>query len=242
MYEKTKEYEKFIFRDDNREKINVTHVRKLIDSIKARNLLELRPILVNERYEIIDGQHRLLAAKELGVEIYYKMEKGLEAAEVMTMNLTKPWIAGDYLNYYCKHGYQDYIKLKDFMKKNGINLRVALTMIQGESKQKMTLFKQGKFQFNDAPQEKELELCHETIDFIKKMNGFSLYTSSSRFWRALRKLVTHANFDNGKWKENLSKMIERFQAKPTTDDYCRLMMDVYNWRNGNKINLLDEVY
>lgn len=242
MEQKTKDYQMFIFREDNREKINATHVKKLIESIKSRNLLELRPILVNEKFEIIDGQHRLLAAKELGVDIYYKIEKGLDTAEIMTMNLTKPWIAGDYLNYYCKNGYQDYIKLKDFMRKNGINLRVALTMIQGDSKQKMQLFKMGKFQFCDVPTASELDLCHETIDFIKKMNGFSLYTSSSRFWKALRKLVTHAHFDNEKWKENLSKMIERFQAKPTTEDYCRLMMDVYNWRNGNKVNLLEEVF
>lgn len=240
MQQKTKDYQIFIFRDDNRERINASHIKKLVESIKSNNLLGLRPILVNDKLEIIDGQHRLLAAKELGVEIYYKIVKGLASEEIITMNIANPWIAADYLNFYCKNGYEAYIKLKDFMKDNGISLRVALGMLEGDSKKSRAQFKSGNFQFKNPPHQNELKFCHETIEYIKKINGFSIYTSSSRFWKALRTLVTHKNFDNRKWKENLSRMVERFQAKPTTEDYCRLMMDVYNWQNRNKVNLIKE--
>ncbi len=242
MLQKTREYEMFSFRDDNREKINQYHVKRLMESIKARNLLELRPILVNEKFEIIDGQHRLLAAKNLGVEIYYKVEHGLNSAEIMIMNMARNWIASDFLNYYCCQGNQNYLQLREFMKKNQLPLRVALTMIQGDSTKRSLEFKDGKFEFKNPPNSLELQICHETIDYIKKMNGFSHYTHSSRFWKALRKLVNHANFDDTRWKENLSKMVERFQSKPTTEDYCRLLMDVFNYRSSAKVNLLEEEF
>ena len=38
----------------------------------------MRPIVVNKKMEVMDGQHRLMAAKQLGVEIYYQEEKNLE--------------------------------------------------------------------------------------------------------------------------------------------------------------------
>lgn len=241
MIQSTRDYEMFRFRDDNREKIDQAHVRRLIESIKARNLLDLRPILVNEMMEVIDGQHRLLAAKMLGVEVYYQKEKKLGANEVMLMNTAKAWTCGDYLNFYCKNGYKEYQKLQNFMKKHNLNLRVALNICMGAGKYSYSSYKNGEFQFEDQQLDKELEVCWDTIDFIKKMNGFSAYTSSSRFWRAMIKLTTHYNFDAMKWRANLQKMVERFTSKATTDDYCRLMMDVYNWRNNDKISLLDEV-
>lgn len=40
---KTKDYDIFTLRSDNRERIDQAHVRRLIQSIKAKNLLELVP-------------------------------------------------------------------------------------------------------------------------------------------------------------------------------------------------------
>ncbi len=88
MIKKTKNYEMFTFREDNREKIDQSHVQRLVFSIEKRNLLELRPIIVNEKFEVIDGQHRLMAAKFLDVEIFYQQEKKLDAKDIITMNIT----------------------------------------------------------------------------------------------------------------------------------------------------------
>ncbi len=147
MIKKTKDYDLFRFREDNREAINQAHVKRLAESIKARNLLDLRPISVNSEYEVIDGQHRLLAAKSLGVEIYYQMQEGLKAEDIIIMNVSKSWAQADYLNYYCKNGYQEYIKLKDFTKHHNISLKVAINIMVGYSKTAAQEFKNGKFKF-----------------------------------------------------------------------------------------------
>ena len=239
MINKTKDYDIFVFRDDNRDKIDQSHVLKLRNSILSCNMLELKPILVNSNMEIIDGQHRLLAAKSLGVEVYYQIEDDLDSREIILLNLSKSWGAMDYLNYWVKNGNVEYIKLLNFMKAYDLSLRIALNICIGESKNGYKMFKDGEFKFTDEIEAETLEICWETIEYIKRMNGFSVYTSSSRFWKALIKLVTHHRFCENKWKENLKRMVERFTPKATTNDYCRLFMEVYNWKNAEKVNLVD---
>ena len=239
MINKTKNYDIFVIRDDTRERITQSHVNRIKESISSRNLLELRPIIVNEKMEVIDGQHRLFAARELDLEIYYQVEKNLGADDVLLMNTSKSWGMTDYLNFYSKNGYPDYINLKNFMEKNNITLKVAMNIFIGNSKRLYKDFREGKFSFIEEEVEKELEICWETIHYIKKMNGYSPYTYSSRFWKALLKLTTHAHFDKKKWQNNIKKMIERFTSKATLDDYCRLMMEVYNYKNMERINLID---
>lgn len=240
MIQKTKNYEMFVFRDDNREDINQAHVRALVESIRSLNLLELTPILVNEKMEVINGQHRLLAAKELGVDIYYHVQEGLGADELLVMNTNLNWRANDFLNFWCKKGNQDYIKLRDFVKKHNIDLRVGLTLCVGNGKNTYKDFKDGKFTFKEFGLDNEIEQCWDTVNFIKKMNGFSNYTRSGKFWQALIKLVTHHNFNAEKWKANLAKMIERLGPRTSTKDYCILLMDIYNWRNkDNKCDILE---
>lgn len=57
MIKKTFNYKMFKILKPNR-KINNSHVRKLMESISARDLSEFYPILINEKNEVIDGQHR----------------------------------------------------------------------------------------------------------------------------------------------------------------------------------------
>ena len=233
---KTKEYEMFKFREDNRASINWTHVERLAKSIKGRNLLELRPISVNGDMEVIDGQHRLLAAKKLGEGIYYRQDKELTCSDIVIMNVAKSWGVSDYLNYYCKNGYEEYQKLQQFMKTHQITVRVALNITMGCTKIGMRNFKEGKYQFKHDGVDEHLSICWETIDYIKKMNGFSQYTQNSKFWSAMLTLIRHDNFDANKWKENLKKMVERFTSKINKEDYLKLFSEVHNWRNNIKVD------
>jgi len=240
MIKKTKDYDLFTFRDDNREKIDQAHIKRLIESITSRNLLELRPIIVNEKMEVIDGQHRLLAAKHLQVEIYYQQEKKLDAADIVRMNISKPWTMGDYLNFYCHHQYDEYKKLSSFMKQHNLTLKVALTIALGQARLGFYEFRMGEFKFHEESLDIELDVCWDSINYIKKMNGFSPYTSSSRFWKALLKLIRHPEFDETKWRSNMQKMIDHFSPKARTEDYVNMIQTVYNWRNTSRINLMDD--
>ena len=234
----TSDYDKFKFREDNRATINQSHVNRLADSIKARNLLELRPISVNSDMEVIDGQHRLLAAKMLGVPVYYNQNHELTPSDIIIMNVAQAWGQGDYLNYYCKNHYPEYIKLKNFMGEHGLSLKIALNITVGGAREMHIGFKEGKFKFKQEYFETYINTCWQTIDYIKRMNGFSAYTTSARFWGALLIVIRHENFDPVKWLENLSKMVGRVTAKASKEDYLKLFMEIHNWRNNSKVELI----
>lgn len=87
----TQDYDKFVYNQKNRN-INEAHVTALKRSIRKNDLLFAQPILVNEKYEVIDGQHRLQAAMKLNRPIYYIIKKGLTIDDAITLNVsTKNW-------------------------------------------------------------------------------------------------------------------------------------------------------
>ena len=240
MINKTKDYDQFIFREDNRQRIIEWHVKRLAESIKSKNMLEFRPIIVNDQMEIIDGQHRLKAAELLGVEIYYQVEANLDAADIIKMNIALNWRMGDYLNFYCQHHYPDYLKLQEFMRKYALNLKIALAIAIGAGHKGYESFKEGKFKYNESFLDHDLTICWQTIDYIKKMNGYSTYTDSGRFWKALIRLVQHEGFDSKKWINNVKVMISHFTPKAGVEDYINLFQKIYNFRNQNKIKLMEK--
>lgn len=70
VIQKTHNYDKFKLIDWNRE-INKPNVIKLIEENRIKFQLHKFPILVTDKFKIIDGQHRFAAAQELGCPIYY---------------------------------------------------------------------------------------------------------------------------------------------------------------------------
>ena len=239
MIKSTKNYDMFILRNDNRERISQNHVNRLKQSIESRNLLSLRPICVNGEYEVIDGQHRLLAAKALGVEIYYEVQSTLNAKDIVPLNTSKAWGMGDYLNYYVKNEYPEYKKFAEWMKRKNITIKVGLAIAVGASEAGRKQFQHGEFIFKSEDLELEFDICWDTIELIRRLNGYTPYAQSARFWKALLQLVTHSNFQKERLFSNLSKMNDKICAKASMQDYLKLFMEIHNWRNQHHVNLIE---
>ena len=222
MIQSTKDYHKFKLSEKNREKgIDLNHVHTLIASIKAKNLLEFRPILVSPEMVILDGQHRWAAAKELDVPIYYEISKEFSEEDIPRLNTSKGWGIGDYLNFHVKSGKQEYIKLQEFMKKNNITLKVA-NMTQGLGHNKSYVdFKAGNFKFNDTLADQVFDICRDLCALIKFHNTYSAFVHTSRFWRAMTILFSHPEFNLEHWQMAVKKMIGRISIRATTKDYLR---------------------
>jgi len=240
--EKTTNYDMFKFREDNRQ-IDTGHLRRITESIKARNLLHMRPIIVNAQMEVIDGQNRLLAAKQLGVEIYYKVEASLGIMDMLAMNCSKAWGLQDYVNFFVQNGYQEYIKLKDFAKKNNLDIRTAFALTTGNGKNNYKDFKSGKFVFNNDVYGSEIDIIWRVIDYIKRINGAipSTYLKTTKFWNAMIKLIRSAAFDEQKFMDNLVRLIDKCSVKATSEGYCKMLQEIHNWKNHNRVNIIEEV-
>jgi hypothetical protein len=105
----TKKYHLFSFLEGNRA-IDQRHVHNLADAILEKNLLHINPIAINSDFEIIDGQHRFCAAKELEVPIFYIVDDHLKLDDVKTINTNmKNWTHNDYINSHISQGHKDFI-------------------------------------------------------------------------------------------------------------------------------------
>lgn len=96
IYE-TDEYNMFRFLEGNRD---INHANKIIKSIEEIGLL-LSPILVNEKYEIIDGQGTYTACKALGLPVRYVIQNGIGVKEAQYLNKFQTnWGINDYIHSY----------------------------------------------------------------------------------------------------------------------------------------------
>ncbi len=110
----TTNYNKFRRLKGNRE-VEPQRVKMLVDSIRKIGWIS-NPIIVNEKMEIIDGQGRFAALKQLGMPIEYHVVNtvGLDECRAMNNNLEK-WKTNNYVFSYAEMGNKDYQRVKYLM-------------------------------------------------------------------------------------------------------------------------------
>jgi len=226
----TKDYSMFKIADYNRE-INGGHVRTLEKAITLKNLLSNNPIKVSKDFVVLDGQHRLMAAKALELPIFYEIHEELDDESVIFLNISRKWGHQDFLNYYCKKGYPEYIKLRDFCKKQEIHLKIALNVMGGSGHSGFYQFRIGNYVFEEEAFGLHIPMLWDTIHYLRAKLGRrdTQYLTSLKFWKALLILVTHAEFSERRWKKNREKFVSDFTQKVHTIDYVNLFFTVYNY-------------
>lgn len=109
---KTKEYDIFKKLLGNRD--NKTE-GKIISSISKIGYV-VSPVIVNEKYEVIDGQNRIEAAKQLGEYVYFIIEPGLGIDQCRYLNIGQSnWGYADYIESYAAEGNQSYGRLNSLV-------------------------------------------------------------------------------------------------------------------------------
>ena len=127
----TKDYSKFKSLMGNRI-LNPRNIKKIKLAIEKKQLV--CPICVNEKYEIIDGQHRFEVCKDLNIPLHYYVAKGYGLNEVQILNDNQSnWTAKDYLDSYCERQFPEYLKMREFLSKfKGIGMSNAIMILQNK--------------------------------------------------------------------------------------------------------------
>jgi len=249
--EKTKNYEIFKRHDANRP-IDEANLRKVIKSIRMKNLLPYRPLLVDSQMRVIDGQHRLAAAKELGLEIYYEIQKDASHEDMWLLNdNAKQWGKEDYLNFYCAQGKEEYLKLRNFMNTHKASLSTALIVFgqgKGSNEQHQTyanLFKQGKYLFPAVGQTIEaIEIFKHSEEVIKflstKMQGNKNFLIGAIFRRALYLFLSIRSVDFDVFMQKLNQRLDLVRACVTIKLYVSVFKGIYNYKNRTPLFIESE--
>lgn len=147
----TTNYDLFHLLPENRP-VDMTHVRKLVTMITQSNLLHVKPLDVTATMGVIDGQHRLAAARELGLPVYYKIGQQLSEADITTLNVAqKNWQGPDYLHYWTVKGRTDYVALTKFWQRHpSLSFSNAKMMLGGSANNRANEFRAGTWKASEA--------------------------------------------------------------------------------------------
>jgi hypothetical protein len=238
--ESTKNYEIFKYLEGNRT-LNSNHLRKLKKSIEDNNHLNLHPIIVNQNFEVIDGQHRLQCAKDLGLDIYYIKSDKVNDDHLIACNVNqKSFECDNYIDYFAiKEKRDEYIRLKSMMKTTTLKPKALLTLILGTvSTNILDFLKTGKFKFpiSENP-EKTVDMFLEFLMYVKdkRINPTSMFTNHN-FTKSFRWLTRTSGFDLQVFYKKLD--LRWFDLKPqrSAEDWYSLLISIYNFKNQNRID------
>lgn len=220
----SRDYGKFKLIEANRAE-STNHIKNLIASISGNpELSRSRPILINGRFEIIDGQHRFQAWQMLGLPVYYSIEKTADIGTARSLNSTqRNWRIIDYLRSYVSEGNEIYSKINEIWEEYPIPLTQLLWFLSGRpGHSNIPLFKGGEFKLM-----KDKKTMYYRLDSLRELAGIIPWWSSNRFIPAYWTCLHNKDFDPNKF---LSKVkIAEMKGQPTSQDYLREMERVYNF-------------
>lgn len=212
--------------------INQLHLSRLKKAMSKKYLFTV--IIVNEKYEIIDGQHRFAIIKELGLPMHYIICHGYGLAEVHLLNENaKTWNADDYMHGYAELGYEDYVKYAEFKEKYklGHNETAALLLNITSVGGRPDGFYEGLFKIVD------IQEATRNIERILLIEPYYTGIRRRAFIKAMLFLFKNHYFE-------FSEFIQKLRIQPTAlqdcvsrEQYLVLIEEIYNYKRRNKINL-----
>ena len=240
VYETT-DYDKFSFVIGNRPvKTKGVKWNVLYESIKAHGQLE--PALVNDRFEIINGQHRLMCCKELGIPFKYTFGKYDASCEIIgEANRASKWGNREYINFYASQTDARAINYKYFEA-----LRTEFCM--NDSAVATVLNSNDGITIRESIQTGKLKISSDMYNTVRKCLcelyalGFDRWIKENRknaraYWASVTYAWRHPDVN---MKRLIKVMWENEYKVPSTTkttELLRALSEIYNKRLGkeNKI-------
>ena len=223
----------FLFKqiEGNREK-NKLQLSKLKKSISDNYLFTI--LIVNENYEIIDGQHRFEIIKELGLPLNYVICEGYGLNEVHVLDQNqKTWTISDYMEGYANMGYSDYIQYREFKEKHGFHHQETMLLLGTHFNDARTVsnFKKGLFKIGSLKDAEAL---------VKKILMIEPYYQGIRrrtFMKAIVTLLNCSLFNFDEFMHKLNVQPTAMKDCTTAESYIELIEQIYNYHRRDKVNL-----
>ena len=199
--------------------VNKSNLNAIITSMEQQQLVS--PIMINEKFEIIDGQHRFEACKELGLPVYFYVVNGYGTEEMKRCNTTgMNWGKPSFLQSYIDQDYENYVAFNELLVSYHITISVALKLIahfQNKSYQLLSLnFEQGEL---------SLDGFEDVVCFLDKLEDFKFFPQykTDKFVTAFLRLVNHPEYEHSKMLSKLATHRDKLKKSMTQDEYLSLL-------------------
>lgn len=233
----TENYDFFKFSKHNR-KIAEKAVKRLMTSLTNINLSEINPILVNEKNEIIDGQHRLEALRRLKLPVYYIRWQTNSHMDDAIINLNanqRGWTSQEYVEYWANRGKETYQKILECQKAYQLPLAACVLMVTNITAGVGHELKTGKLKTSKVPYTEVAKALNDFFEIFK-------YAKSTYFIRAFAWLYRSGHYNH---KIHFDKFVtQRYKMKRCADktQYIQMFEEILNYhKRGEKIVLTKEL-
>lgn len=224
---KSEKYDEFSLVDYNRD-LNRNHIAKLKESIGKNGYLMSNPIIVDENKNIIDGQHRFIACKEMGLPIYYEIME-VKPGLIIDLNTTqKKWSMGDYVNYYAHKGNVNYQRIKAVKEKLNTTYDIIMTAKNEKETSGTTsrMIREGNLSFTVDDNLKITSM----LEIIKGVCENLRLSMTGRITAAILEIKNHKNF---KWQRLIKQSVDYSTLAyrcNTKDEYIKMLETLYNYQ------------
>ena len=241
---RTNEYGKFRKLDGNRS-VTDGRVAKIRKSIETVGYIQ-SPLVVNEKFEVIDGQGRLEALKQLGLPVDYIIVTGAGLQECIALNINlKNWTLMDYVDSYAFTGNTSYQYLKNLHSEfhKWFELGILINAVDGTVESASPKIKNGRFYCDEAAYNnarKVLELDLSILDLFSRISGTKKY-----YIDAFNYCIRDEEVDTKRLISQLKKMAHTLAPAPTMkcalEEYERIYnhgkkSSVYIYNNYQRYN------
>jgi len=232
----TCDYDKFhIMEKGNR---YIDHSDKIAKNMEKKFLISV--IIVNENYEIIDGQNRFLASKSLGKPIYYIVLPNYGVEETRHYNAeARNWQKKDFIKSYADEGREEYIKFLNFQNMyKDLPATVCESILRfscgNPCKAHCDNIKSGSFIICD------FRRACEVADMIMGYKKFCEHQEHpfykrKEFVSAIIRLSRCREFDNDLVIRKIKLNPRRFVPCVSSAEYISMIEEIANYRNKNKV-------
>lgn len=224
----TTDYEQFKRLKGNRDVTN-KRVAIIKDSIAQVGYIS-NPIIVNEGLEVIDGQGRLEALRQLGMPVEFRIVKGLGITECRAMNL-KPtgWSISDFVKSYAEYGNENYIRFKDIADKYGFGYTLVYSLaknnvyggraVQGD-------LRDGTLFLDEKTAEKLEEICSYLVEFKDVQNKVG--GRKDLFFGAIGWIALQDGVDRERLRISVIQQANAISPAAQTEPTLKELSEVYN--------------
>lgn len=215
--------------------VSELRIKKIISSIRAVGYIT-SPIIVNEKYEVIDGQGRLEALQELNLPVEYIIHKGIGIEECIAMNINQTnWSLNDYIDSYCARGFDSYLKLRELMTKYPeANLNTICTALYRSQGAPIVSVKDGTLTITQSQYDRAIEALDYAYVIFNEIDKNVLKGSIFNLVQALVLCYEYDEVNKKRLMNQVKEFIHLANAWIDIETCIQQIEQIYNRNSRNK--------
>lgn len=201
------------------------HVNRLKQALESDpSTIRFNPIVVNNKFEVIDGQHRLEAIESLGLPVSYIKVSGLDLSAVQKLNsVSKIWTPMDYAKSFRELGNENYIVYIEFKKEFGFSHEVLQKYLSLDSYATPTTFRAGKFKVSN------IEQSYKYCTYLRDIAEYYPRATLRKQAMGLLYLMRSDAYDHKRMMNKIERHYGRIQEQLSPLDCAREFERIYNF-------------